>query len=61
MLQSQFNLDHRLAELRQTGAELRQARAVRESSRPARTIGGTIRSLFGGTPAADRPAGLAAA
>lgn len=61
MLQSQFNLDHRLAELRQVGAELRQAQAARQANRPIRTIGGAIRSLLGVTTTAGRPAGLAAA
>ncbi len=60
MLQSQFNLDHRLAELRQVGTELRQAQAVREINRPARTVGSAIRSLLGGA-ASGRPAGVAAA
>lgn len=60
MIQSQFNLDHRLAELRQTGTELRREQTAREISRPARTIGAMIRSLFGGT-ASGRPAGIAAA
>lgn len=61
MIQSQFNLDHRLAELRQTGTELRQAQAARESSGRTRTVGAAIRTLFGGAPASGRPAGLTAA
>jgi len=60
MLQSQFNLDHRLAELRQVGAELRQEQAVREISRRARTVA-TLRSLVGGTAESGRSAGVAAA
>ena len=61
MIQSQFNLDHRLAELRQTGAELRQAQAARESTGRTRTLGAALRTLFGGTPTGGRPAGVAAA
>lgn len=60
MIQSQFNLDHRLAELRQVGTELRLEKAARDS-RQVRTIASAIRSLVGGAQAAGRPAGLAAA
>ena len=55
MLASQVNLDHRLAELRQIGIELRQARAAQDAKRPASSIAGTIRSLLGLAPAARRP------
>ena len=61
MLQSQFNLEHRLAELRPTCAELRRAQAARQSNRQARTIAGSIRALLHGTPASSRQAGIAAA
>lgn len=61
MIQSQFNLDHRLAELRQVGTDLRLEKAARESTHQVRTIGSVIRSLVGGSQAAGRPAGLAAA
>lgn len=61
MLQSQFNLDHRLAELRQVGTELRQAQAARGSNRPARTVGAAIRSLLGLAPVSGRPSELSAA
>lgn len=60
MIQSQFNVDHRLAELRQVGVELRREQAVRGISRPARTVGPAISSLLGGT-VSGRPAGVAAA
>lgn len=59
MLASQFNLDHRLAELRQVGTELRDAKAARASARPTLSLAGALRSLFGWTPA-PRPAGLTA-
>lgn len=61
MIQSQVNLDHRLAELRQVGIELRLEKAARESGSQARTLGSVIRSLVGGAPASGRPTGLAAA
>lgn len=61
MIQSQVNLDHRLAELRQVGTELRLERAARESGSQSRTVGSAIRSLLGGAPASGRPANLAAA
>ena len=59
MLASQVNLDHRLAELRQIGAELRSARAARGSDGSTRSVAGAIRSLLGWSPAA-RPARAAA-
>jgi len=58
MLASQFNLDHRLAELRQVGTDLRSAQAARGATRRARSFGGALRSFFGSTNVA-RPAGLA--
>ena len=58
MLASQFNLDHRLAELRQVGADLRSAQAARGAARPTRSFGGALRSFFGWTAVA-RSAGLA--
>lgn len=61
MIQSQFNLDHRLAELRQTGIELRQERTAQHADRSSRTLGATVRSLLGITPTSGRPAGVAAA
>ena len=61
MIQSQFNLDHRLAELRQTGTELRQAQAARESIGRTRTVGDAIRTVFRGNTSPGRPAGVAAA
>jgi hypothetical protein len=61
MLQSQFNLDHRLAELRQLGIELNLERAARASSGRAQSIGAQIRALLGGTPPSTQPAGFATA
>jgi hypothetical protein len=60
MLQSQFNLDHRLAELHQVGAELRLAQAARSAQGPLRSVGASIRSLLRGTPPASRAAGFSA-
>jgi hypothetical protein len=54
MLASQFNLDHRLAELQQIGTELRDAQAARGANRPTRSIAATIRSLLGWAPAPRR-------
>lgn len=59
MIASQFNLDHRLAELRASGNELRQAQ-VRPTAAQHRTVGAALRSLFGGANATGRPAGVAA-
>ena len=51
MIASMFNLDHRLAELRPTEAELRIARELRKAAapatRPARSIGEPNRSWSG--------------
>ena len=51
MIASQFNLDHRLAELRPTEQELRFARELRKAaapaSRPARSVGEPTRNWFG--------------
>lgn len=64
MISSQFSLDHRLAELRQAGADARVARASaahsRSNSRIARSLGDALRSLFGGSTASGRQPGLAA-
>lgn len=51
MLASQFNLDHRLAELRQIGTELRDAQAARGTDGATRSIVTSIRSLLGWAPA----------
>jgi hypothetical protein len=52
MLQSQFNLAHRLAELRSTESERRNARELRKAgspaSRPARSAGEPSRNWFSG-------------
>jgi hypothetical protein len=51
MIASMFNLDHRLAELRPTEQELRQARELRKAAtpatRPARSAGDPTRNWFG--------------
>jgi hypothetical protein len=59
MLASQVNLDHRLAELRQIGAELRDAQAATGANRSGSTMAAAIRSLLGWKPVA-RPARVAA-
>jgi hypothetical protein len=58
MLASQFNLDHRLAELRQVGTDLRGAQAARRATGSTRSCGDALRSFLGWTTVA-RPAGLA--
>lgn len=64
MISSQFSLDHRLAELRQAGADARVAQASAASShsngRTARSLAGALRSLFGGSTTSSRQPGLAA-
>jgi hypothetical protein len=52
MLASQFNLDHRLAELRQIGLDLRDAQAARGTNGSTRSIATAIRFLLGWAPAA---------
>ena len=59
MLASQFNLDHRLAELRNVGAELRDAQVARHATRSSRTVADTLRSLVGLT-STTRPVRIAA-
>ena len=64
MLASQFNLDHRLTELRQAGrnarAEQARAAANHANGSTSRSLADRIRSLAGITPAGSRPVGLAA-
>ena len=64
MIASQFNLDHRLAELRPSESELRIARERRDAAaqvaRVARAAGHTARQWLGGTQVASRPSGVAA-
>lgn len=60
MLQSQFNLDHRLAELRQIGEELRLARAARGAARQGWFASGAVRALLRWSSASARPARLPA-
>ena len=61
MISSQFSLDHRLAELRQAGADPRVATAAsgRSVGSSARSLVETIRSLVGGSSSSRQP-GLAA-
>ena len=63
MISSQFSLDHRLAELRQAGADPRVAQATAASGRSVGSSAGslvyTIRSLVGGSSSTRQP-GLAA-
>ena len=51
MITSMFNLDHRLADLRPTEQDLRQARELRKAaapaSRPARSTNEPTRHWFG--------------
>ena len=60
MIASQFNLDQRIAELRQIGVELQQVEAARGSSRPPRSIVAAIRALVSGAPASGRSTRIAA-
>jgi hypothetical protein len=59
MVASQFNLDHRLAELRHIGTELRDAQAARGKDTSHGSIATAIRSLLGWAPA-TRPTRIAA-
>ena len=63
MIASQFNLDHRLTELRPTTDEQRLAR-VRNAGAPAtrgsRTIGSVVRDAFASATASARPTRIAA-
>jgi hypothetical protein len=59
MLASQVNLDHRLAELRQIGIQLRDAQAARRTSHSTRSVAAAIRSLLGWA-SATRPVNAAA-
>ncbi len=59
MLASQFNLDHRLTELRNAGAELRDAPVARRANRSSRTVAHTLRSLVGLT-STTRPVRISA-
>ena len=64
MLQSQFNLDHRLAELRPTEDEQRIARELRKAAapatRPARSATEPSRNWFGGAAMGSHLSRLAA-
>lgn len=59
MIASQFNLDHRLAELRQVGIELRREQAARAGTGPIQALLATVRSFVGSVPS-GRAAELAA-
>lgn len=64
MIASMFNLDHRLAELRPTEAELRIARELRKAaapaSRPTRSITEPTRNWTGNTALGSHLSRLAA-
>ena len=64
MIASQFILDHRLAELRQAGADPRPVRirsaAGHGEGGIVRSVLGLIRSLLGGPTTGNQPVGLAA-
>ena len=63
MLQSMFNLDHHIAELRPTGDEQRLAR-LREAAAPVaritRTFGTVARNRIGAVAAGSKPSRIAA-
>jgi hypothetical protein len=63
MIASQFNLDHRLAELRRAGVDHRQ-RARTSAGQPGggtgRGLVESLRALLGGSPAGRPTPGLAA-
>ena len=64
MIASQFNLDHRLTELRPTTDEQRLARARDAgagTSRGLRTVGDLVRERFGAAPSSARPSRIATA
>ena len=65
MIASQFNLEHRLAELRPTEQEQRLARDLRRAAapatRPARSAGETTRSWFSAANLGSHLSRLAAA
>lgn len=62
MIASQFTLDHRLAELREAGEDLRIAQACAAATKPdgsaVRSLIGWVRARFGAS-VASRSAGLA--
>ena len=64
MIASQFNLDHRLAELRPTESEQRDARLLRKAgspaTRPARSTGEPTRNWFSGVALGSHLSRLAA-
>ena len=60
MIASQFNLEHRIAELRQAGGQFRTDRTISAFASPLAAFAGAIRSLLGGTHVAARSSGLAA-
>jgi hypothetical protein len=64
VIASQFNLEHRIAELRPSESELRVARerrdAAAQATRIARAAGQAARRWLGGTQVAGRSSGLAA-
>ena len=64
MLQSMFNLDHHIAELRPTSDEQRLARlreAVAPVARITRTFGAVARDRIGAVSIGNKPSRIAAA
>jgi hypothetical protein len=63
MIASQFNLDHRLAELRRAGADACLAQAVatagRSNGAATHFLGHALRSLFGASASRSRHVGIA--
>jgi hypothetical protein len=57
-----FSLDHRLSEIRPSASELRVARQLRDAagspSRPARSIGETVRGWLDAGRFSSHPSGL---
>ena len=64
MIASQFNLDHRLAELRPTESEMRVARELRKAAapatRPTRSVGEPTRTWTGNAALSSHLSRLAA-
>jgi hypothetical protein len=63
MIPSMFSLDHKLSEIRPSEHDLRVSRELRDAadpaSRPARSLGDTVRQWFVGLPLPGQPSRLA--
>jgi hypothetical protein len=59
MIASMFNLDHRLAELRETADDIRRGHLARDARQTTGSPIASLRSLLGRRPVAGRSAGLA--